>query len=188
MDELARFSWLEEPVDVLEALSLTLVSPASNRAIATLRPSSEWPQALTLAGGREAALQMDDFGWGSLLAQVDEIDGWTAIVEPVGWAAAQGEVVSELSQGGVAVNVCWNVNAVMSATYARDGRLVREFDPLLYRADGAALAEEAGLPFGEPGAPLRAACLAFLERLTGVRIEREWLLDRPRRTVVVPVP
>jgi hypothetical protein len=74
----------------------------------------------------------------------------------------------------------------MSAAFARDGVLIRTFDPLLYDGDAAALPEERGLPFGVAHA--RAAALAFLARITGVVIERDWLLTPRRPTYRVRIP
>jgi hypothetical protein len=68
-----------------------------------------------------------------------------------------------------------SVNADARFVHARGGIVIRVFDPLLYEPEGA-LAEEAGLPFGEPGRS-RAAALALVERLTGVQLRRDWLLD-----------
>ena len=80
----------------------------------------------------------------------------------------------------------WNVNAVMSFGFARAGAVVRAFDPLLYDGAGA-LRDEAGLPFGEPAAALGAA-FVLAERLTSIRIQREWLLNRRRPTYEIAAP
>jgi hypothetical protein len=119
---------------------------------------------------------------------VDELDGWTTLIEPFGWAGATPDVLARLSaDGGRAVNVYWNVNALMHVGWADDGRNVASFDPLLDdRLDGRE-PEENDLPFGDPERALRAA-LVLAERLTGVRIERTWLLDRTRPTSEIPVP
>lgn len=188
MTDVSAYAWVGQHQELLEALSVTMVQPAGAGVVSRLEPKWEWPTRLTIAEALAASLTVDDYAWGSLFAQVDEIAGWTAIIEPNGWAASTPEMLAGLSADGAAMNVVWNVNALMGASVARNGVVIRQFDPLLYDASAQPLVEEAGLPFGEPGAPLRAASLAFLERLTGVRLSEQWLLGRSRQTFVVPVP
>lgn len=187
-DAIGRYRWVDERSDVLDALSLTVCQPASDSLIEVLAPRSTLPMPLAYAEALDATFALDDYAWGSLLVQLDQLDGWTVFIEPSGWAASMPEVVARLSRGGVAVNVFWNVNANMSACLARDGQVVRQFDPLLYEAGDSPLAEEQGLPFGDPAAPLRAASVAFLARISGVDFDQAWLLSPRRPTFVVPVP
>jgi hypothetical protein len=171
----------------LEAISVTLVEPADDGVVAALAPRRELPGRLTIERALAAGLELDDFAWGSLVAQVDELGGWSVIVEPNGWAASTPAALARLSRLGRAFNVCWNVNADMTFGAATGGAIVRQFDPLLYDDADDRLAEEAGLPFGRPE-QVRAASLALLTRLTGVGIDPTWLLDRERRTFIVRAP
>jgi hypothetical protein len=182
---LAAYDWLDSEDPRLSGLSLTLVRPAGPQALERLHPTRVLEGKLSLeeAGG----LVLDRFDGSRLAVQVDELDGWTTLIEPFGWAGATPDVLARLSKGGRAVNVYWNVNALMHVGWADDGRIVASFDPLLDdRLDGGE-PEEADLPFGDPERSLRAA-LVLAERLTGVRIERTWLLDRTRPTSEIPVP
>lgn len=179
----ARYGWADSEDPLVEALSISLVAPAG-AAIDALRPRRLLPSPLTVAEALVETLRLDDFAWGSVLAQTDTLGGWDVIVEPNGWAASMPEALARISAAGTAVNVFWNVNAVMSFTLARQGLITRTFDPLLYDGDGA-LPEEEGLAWGV-GSP-RAAALALLERITGVAVDRDWLLTRGRPTYVVPV-
>lgn len=97
--------------------------------------------------------------------------GWTLVVEESGYRASQTNLLEVLSRDGEAVALYRSVNADMSFQYAPAGRVVREFDPLLYDTPSFSqpLPEEAGLPFGWPGAPT-AAGLALIERLTDVAL------------------
>ena len=117
---------------------------------------------------------------------VDERDGWLVLVEPNGWGAVQQGIARALSRGGVAVSVYWNVNAVMLFSLARDGLVVRSFDPLSPRHGhgqyGDPLPEEAGLVVGDPDRDPRHSALDLAERLTGVPVDGAWLLERPWRT------
>jgi Family of unknown function (DUF6461) len=186
-DDLAAYDWADGNRDPrLEALALTLVEPASDAHLSKLNPRSELPGLLTVAEALDAIQRLDDYAWGSVLAQTDTLGDWSVLLEPMGWVASDPGVLARLSEGGSAVNVYWNVNGVMSFGLARDGVLVRQFDPLLYDDAADALPEERDLPFGEPGRVV-AASLALLTRMTGVRIDRTWLLERPRPTFVVPL-
>lgn len=186
-DVLAAYSWADtDPTDAFAALSITLARPASAVHLERLRPRSRLPTAMTVDEALRASLAVDDYAWGSVMVQTDALGDWSVLLEPNGWAASQPEVVALLSEQGEAINVFWNVNSDMSICLAQRGAVVRQFDPLLYDARGS-LAEEAGLPFGEPGR-VRAASLAFLTRTTGLQIDRAWLLERQRPTYLVPVP
>ncbi len=179
------YRWAEAQDPRLEALSITLVRPDDERAIAELRPRSRLPDPATVSGALHAQLDMPDFAWGSVLVQTDSLEGWATLIEPNGWAATLPGVIERLSQTGVALSVFWNVNAVMSFAYARGGVIVRTFDPLLYDAGDTSLPEEADLSWGTDSP--RASALSLMERLSGVRIEQGWLLDRSRPTFVVPL-
>ena len=177
------YAWVDTSRDPrLDALSITLVTPIRADPIAVLRPR-ESLGVLTVDQALDRSLEVND--WRSVEVQVDAIGDWTLLVEPNGWVTAYGEALSRLSEGGKAGNDFWNVNAHMRFGWAVDGTLIRQFDPLLYDADGA-LPEEAGLPFGHPGLSGGAA-LALLTRLTGVEIDQSGLLDRARPTFVVPI-
>ena len=184
-DEVDPYAWADTTRDPrLEALSITLVEPIRPDPIAVLRPR-ESLGSLTVEETLDRSLQIEDYAWGSVAVQVDTIGDWTVLVEPNGWVTSYGDSLSRLSEGGRAGNVFWNVNANMSFGWAVDGALVRQFDPLLYDADGA-LPEEADLPYGHPGRATGAA-LTLLTRLTGVIIDPSWLLDQARPTFIVPL-
>ncbi|HEY7937943.1 MAG TPA: DUF6461 domain-containing protein [Candidatus Limnocylindrales bacterium] len=151
-----------------------------------LGPRLEFPSPMTVDQAMDAAFNLDDFAWGSSIAQLDSIAGWTVVVEPVGWLGSIPEVLLRLAANGRALSAYWNVNAVMNVGVAERGRVIRRFDPLLYDAGDPPLPEELGLPWGV-GQP-RACSLALIARLSGVVVERDWLLERSRRTFVVPIP
>jgi hypothetical protein len=151
-----------------------------------LGPRLEFPSPMTVDQAMDAAFNLDDFAWGSSIAQLDSIAGWTVVVEPVGWLGSISEVLLRLAANGRALSAYWNVNAVMNVGVAERGRVIRRFDPLLYDAGDPPLPEELSLPWGV-GQP-RACSLALIARLTGVVVERDWLLERSRRTFVVPIP
>ena len=182
---LQRYAWAENGDPLVEAVSITLIQPADGSALAALRPRREITAALTVGQALAEAFALDDFAWGSVLARSDRLADWDVIIEPCGWAESVPETLGACSAGGTAINVFWNVNAVITFSLARTGALVRTFDALLYDEAADALPEERGLRWGV-GAP-RASALAVMERLTGVPLERDWLLGRARRSFVVPL-
>ena len=70
---LQRYAWAESEDPLLEAVSITLVQPADGSAMAALRPRRELPAQLTVGQGLAEAFALDDFAWGSVLAQSDRL-------------------------------------------------------------------------------------------------------------------
>lgn len=182
---LAAYEWADSDDPLLEALSITLARPNDGRVPNGLSPRRELPVRLDIAETLDATLGLEDFAWGAVLAQIDSVDGWAVVVEPNGWAGSMPDVLQRLSVDGVAVNVFWNVNAVIRFSYARNGALVREFDGLLYDSPDDPIPEEMGFRWVDDRP--RASVLGVMERLTGVRLARDWLLATPRRTFEVPL-
>ncbi len=120
---------------------------------------------------------------------------WTLLVEPNGFRCSQIEPMSRLSgDGRLAVSVYRNVNALSRFTIARDGAVIRAFEPLFTpdtSTDGAPLPEEAGIAFpGEDEDDLRpmGSSLAVTERLTGIRLTAEHIEGDWQDRLAVPVP
>lgn len=179
------FAWVEAADERLSALTITLVQPDDGSAIKVLTPRSRYPKPMAVEEALEATLAIDDFAYGAVIVQADSIAGWTALVEPNGWATTDADRLAALSNLGTAVSAFWNVNANMQFGLARGGVIVRLFDPLLYHPSNKALPDERGLEWGV--AHPRASALALVEALTGVAIERDWLLDRQRDSYIVPL-
>jgi hypothetical protein len=79
---------------------------------------------------REWADQQDYQNYGTAV-EAGEISGWTLVVELNGYQATVPELLEQLSQDGEAVVIFQNVNALSSFQYAKNGTIVRAFDPLL---------------------------------------------------------
>ena len=116
-------------------------------------------------------------------AQVAAVDTGVLVAEHNGWRGE--ETVEMLSRGGRLACFFRNVQAVMHFVYAVDGRVVAEFDPLMYRhPDCQAIASELdGLRFGLFAA--ESSALSLLQRLTGVHVRQTWL-ESPQRAVALP--
>ncbi|MEV6901190.1 DUF6461 domain-containing protein [Amycolatopsis sp. NPDC051372] len=98
---------------------------------------------------------------------VSEVDGFVLAVEENGVRGAQREVLAELSRGGRAASMFWNVNAVTRLSFARDGELLASDElgrPL--GADPEVTAAVEGLDFDD-WRDRYAKGLVAVERFTG---------------------
>lgn len=114
---------------------------------------------------------------------VGEVRGLTFLWEQSGWAGADPALARAVSERGSFQGMFWNVNSVMNFLLARQGVLLRQFDPLFHDDDpspvsevGDRLSEEVGLDW--ESAP-RLSGLEVLSRLTGVDPVSPVLLEAP---------
>lgn len=172
------FAWADE----VPALCLTFaegMSPAQVESELGGDPATR--RTATFAEAADA----QDFAAERFAVQFGEVDGWTVVVEPNGYVCSQDAVLRALSANGRAAMVFWNVNRDSRFGYARNGTLVRVFDPVLGTGEvGDPLPEEAGLPAATQPMP---AALMLAEALTGVTVDGPWVLDRERPTVTCPL-
>jgi hypothetical protein len=132
----------------------------------------------------DEAADQQDFVAERFAVQVGVLDGWAVLVEPNGYVCSQDAVLVRLATAGRAVTVFWNVNLDSRFGYARDGALLRVFDPVLGTSEvGPPLPEESDTQDEQP----IAAALALAEALTGVRVTERWLLGEARPTVTCPL-
>ena len=120
------------------------------------------------------------------VAGAAQLGSWTVVVEGIGFEATTPGTPERLTAGGYQAAVIYrSVNADMQVIWARDGQIVRSFDPLLYEIPGVGdvLPEEEGLRFGL-GSPTGSS-FALLERLTGLSLTQELLDDRSDRWLCV---
>jgi hypothetical protein len=121
----------------------------------------------------------------------DHCDGWTLLAENNGFHGTMPEVLSRLSQGTVAASVFWNVNFASRASLAQNGRVLAVYDFVIGRQrDGDDPAKIApflhGLDFDDPYR-VWAEGLAFLERVSGVRVTADWVA-KPHPMSVIADP
>jgi hypothetical protein len=114
------------------------------------------------------------------------IGDWTFVVESGGYQALR--YAEQLSQAGEAVVIYQSINADASFRYARNGTVIRSFDPLLPDApqEGEALPEEEGIAFPGEGDELHPMPGSFLlaERLTGIRLTEADLTEPGDRIAI----
>lgn len=164
----------------VHGLTLVLVRGPELREIGDAL-AFRWETERTTAFGQAEEDQMAAIKM-AYTVQVGERGGWTVLVAPNGYA--EPDTVVRLSRRGTAVCVSWSFSGATGFTLARDGSVVRAFDPLLFTLgpEGDPLPEEAGLVFGDPEEPVVQHALTLAERLTGVRLDERWIRDTPRPT------
>ena len=117
---------------------------------------------------------------GNDVVQIDALANGIIAFENNGWTGEDNDGIVIKAIGCPAfVSIFRNVNAVMSFVYAKDGIVVRRFDPLLYEAEGA-LPEEKLYAWNLEHPTVSAFALA--ETLTGIEITQAWMLDQPHPT------
>jgi hypothetical protein len=181
----SKYGWLDaDASDDLTAGCIGVVIGSDGAAVRRVLGTDEEPIADATVG-EASRLSQSDFG--NDLVQIAALGEAVVTFEPNGWHGVDHQVAAALSAGGRYASYFWNVNAVKEFIFAEAGAIRRNFDPLLYDNDRQrehALPEELDLPFPSEGRPLTpaTASLALIERLTGVEITREWLLEGRRST------
>ncbi|MET1072791.1 MAG: DUF6461 domain-containing protein [Umezawaea sp.] len=146
------------------------------------------------ADGREAALavagetSVTAFPDRLPLVVADHLDGWTVLVEDNGFHGSRPGVLARLSAGTVAASAYWNVDFDSLLSLARDGRVLAatEFTDGRPAGDGGMAPYLDGLDFSDAHR-MCAVALAFLERVSGVRLPADWSTRvRPASVVVDP--
>lgn len=178
-DLLAAYEWVEGCAELDAYCVAVAVGPDLQAVAEAFGVDPSTTRAATFAGQLELATPYPD-GFGNDTVGIDRLGDAVIALQANGWAGVEEARATRVSQAGRYAAVYRSVNADMSLVVARDGGMLRAFDPLLYDAEGA-LDEEAGLPFGHPGSP-GAAAFALLERLTGARLTREWVLENRHPT------
>lgn len=125
------YAWADSDDDRLMAVAITLVDLRQAQVLDALQPRRELPRPLTFGEAINATLGIDDFAWGTGLAQLDGIGRWTVVIEPNGWRCSVPDELAAMFANATAMNVFWNVNSVMSCCLVREGVVVRAFDGLL---------------------------------------------------------
>ncbi|WP_394619486.1 DUF6461 domain-containing protein [Lentzea sp. JNUCC 0626] len=136
------------------------------------------PATLAEAGKASVNAYPDDLP----VVTASTVGGWVFLAADNGWHGAMPEVLTRLSAGTVATTAYWNVNLDNTLALAEDGRLT-EMDFVLGDEPPRELAElVAGLDF--EGDDLCGAALAFVERVTGVRLDEDWARTRWPTSVI----
>jgi hypothetical protein len=179
----AMFAWVANDYPgnpFIAGVTLTITNGVTpTQALRLLAPDARTPVE-SPAKALAWTLQQPDTG-PTIYEYIEAVSrhGWTLIMEPNGYRATGLATLRRLSAHGSAVVIYNNVNALASFQYARDGQVLRYFDPLLgtnYQ-DGPPLPQESGIGFGSPDGDYIANSLVLAFRLTGVRIQKLDLAD-----------
>ena len=168
------YAWTESDHGPLEfGAAVALVKGCSPARALDVLGARRATQVAPASAVRDWAAQQDYQHYGTAV-EAGEIGGWTVVVELNGYQATLPGLLEALSEGGEAVVIYQNVNGLASFQYAKNGAIVRAFDPLLPELGqmGEPLPEEQGIAFPGEGGELHPMPGAFLlaERLTGIRL------------------
>lgn len=115
------------------------------------------------------------------LVQIQQFGGHIVAIEANGWRGTDDRLgVAGSRPGGHFFSVYWSINANYRVIEAQDGRLLADFDPLLFQhpvPPGERYPDWSAEVTLGPGA-LRAALMAVMEVRTGLVFERGWLGER----------
>jgi hypothetical protein len=179
--ELEDAGWIEQSID-----AITIAFVESQAPVEEVFRESGRSWTPVSPGTLDTVLDIvDGFDFDREPLLIDRLGEWHVLLAPNGYEFSYPDLAARVSRIGRFISVFWNVNALMRILVAEKGKVMRDFDPLLIAdSAGEPLPEEAGLPFGQPAAPLRAACLVFTERMTDQRISRDWILGEKSAVVL----
>lgn len=174
--EATRFAWADSRDRVLpEAFTLTVVRGVTPRqALGLIAPDpviGVHPVSTTIAlvERHNKNVGPDLQGYANLVAATTR-DGWTLVLEDNGFAASRLPTAAALSRHGPVAVLYRSVNMDYAYVYARGGRVVRAFDPLLgHSVSGSPLPDERQLRFSAGKRLFWTDALSFelTRRLTG---------------------
>ena len=142
------------------------------------------PETEQLASASEMWKLPDLGDDGNDAVQIGQIGEAVIAYENNGWTGIDEAVIKEIAPT-ISVSLFRKGNAQTRFIYAKHGVILRSFDPVMYNPEGA-LAEETALNFRPvtdspySGAGNEARAFQLMEELTGVRLERDWLLKEKR--------
>jgi hypothetical protein len=189
----ADFPWAAR---ISEALCVALVHDRAPEpvltqlsALGTARQSGRVRSPILPAPEARAVAQAWDGPRYATTLEAGTIGDWTLVVEDNGYLANHRETVGPLSVGTAVAVVYWTVTGRWHFWWAVDGTVVRSFgqdDRWENELTGHRLPQEDGLP--EPGDWNRAAGIALLQRLTGVRLTQADVVAPGNRIALVYEP
>jgi hypothetical protein len=162
------YRWADDGFSLPEAFDVTLVRGLTpEAALDVLCPGEARMFPTSEAAERWAFRPAYD---GLVAVTAGAVAGFTLLIENNGFMALQR--LRALSARGLAVSAYRNVNALSRFNYARRGRMLLDFDPLLEspQNDPHALPELRGISFGDDDLIPMARSFLLAARLTGLRL------------------
>lgn len=167
------YSWAKQ----IEAICITVIRGGDRRVVLEAfdaKPESEHQVDFATADAEWAV--------GKVTLQLWNVGEHLVVVEPNGFFGSLPQTLLPMVKRKDAVAVFWNVSAHMRVLVVEAGKIVRDFDPLLYDDGGQPLPEEAGLGFGDPEEDVCGGAMNVLERRLGVVLTEEAVLRTARPT------
>jgi hypothetical protein len=174
----ADFAWAQTRPGDLEMVCIAAVRGRSPRDVLRILSPESVTEPMPAAQARAWAAAQVYPRYGTAL-EAGVLGAWTIVIEIGGYQAADQTQLAALSEGTAAVAVLWSPSGDTYLTCARDGRQVRHVETICDWSEivmrGRRLVQEDGLPENTTGG--RAAAFALLQRLTGVRITLDTILE-----------
>lgn len=170
----SKYGWITN-LDVV--LTLSVVSGRTVDEIVSIyggKPAE--PELMTTVEAEDA--QLDDEG--HAYVQAFEHKSTAILLENNSWTGTVPEIARRASSGEAHfISVHWNVNGAFQVVEAIDGKIMAFFDPMRVGENDPGEVQPAWLDDVEfqPGHH-RAACLALVERQSGIVFEQEWLVKK----------
>jgi len=177
MSSIEDYAWLEKDEDLFAFCISILVGATAPRVAEAFGILPETERLATAADMWGLIQAHFDQGLGCV--QIGALENAIVAYECNGWEGIDPPFVKALA-APVHASFFVNVNARMDFVYARDGGILRCFDPLMYDDGGEPLLEERDLDFGLPHP--RASAMLLLERLTGIHVSQDFLMGEARPT------
>lgn len=175
MPELSeKYNWITH-LDVV--LTLSVVSGRTPDDVVGIyggNPSE--PKLMTTVEAEDAQLNDEGFAY----VQAFEHKSTAILLENNSWTGTVPEIARRASTGEAHfISVHWNVNGAFQVVEAIDGKVMAFFDPMRVGQNDPGEVQPAWLDDVEflPGHH-RTACLALVERQTGIVFEQEWLVKK----------
>lgn len=175
MPELSeKYDWIKH-LDVV--LTLSVVSGRTvDEVVGIYGGNAAEPKLMTTVEAEDAAL--DDEG--HAYVQGFEHKSTAILLENNSWTGTVPEIARRASANEAHfISVHWNVNGAFRVVEAIDGKIMAFFDPMRVGANDPGEVQPAWLDDVQfqPGHH-RMACLALVERQTGIVFEQEWLVKK----------
>jgi hypothetical protein len=110
------------------AVCVTVILGATPEVASAVVGSSDSVELPTLECAAEWVAHRDEYN--RFWFATGEIGEFTFVWEDNGWRGSERDLAKTLSSSGAFASMYWNVNALMSFTYARAGEVVAQFEPL----------------------------------------------------------
>jgi hypothetical protein len=187
---ISRYMWIEE--DRWGANCITFVKSSNeDEILRCFGGDLTTEKQMTLGEAIESRIFTGSHGNDCSFVLAGRIGEWIVTEEFYGYQGVRHEVWRRASQGTEMVIMSWDVDGRAEFIYAVEGKEVVAFDMDFPEERGGSdpdrlLDYMLELPFSAENR--LASALALAERITGVRLEPNWIESKHRVVKVIPLP